>query len=489
MREYNEYWVKPSEAASLMWLGLVFSILGITMLAYHQYGEPPEYEGRAEILFQLYRMRTAQCLLRGDMAKCAPYTVETLRFNATAELNRKDDNRRGLWIMTGLVMRAAINMGYHREPAAASSGISVLQAEYRRRTWCSVVSMDNMASFLAGLPRTMSGVYSDTLEPRNLHDWELSEGMAALPPSRPFTEATDATYLIIKARLLLELGRVADLNSNPTFSSYDTVVDIDRALHDVYDSFPPYLKVQQLPVSAVDFGIPQIGDLANFSNLSLVCMYHRGVCRLHRRFLAVGRSEGQFQLSRDRCISSALELLAFQNRLVPAFYRISQTRQMVMLGSMVLFLELALRRKAAPDEDDMVPASSFLLQALETSSGLLSDAIYCCEETRKMHQLLVGMLSSFGAGPAQMAAQEPLDQPLSLISTPPFDFFAGGFPLDKDWSEMDMDWVRISFSMFSLSLEEIKGITNSFRIHGIHFLRTLATSPGPYIKLNQISNA
>jgi hypothetical protein len=71
---------------------LLFSILGITMLSYHQFDEPPEYEGISESLFQLYRQRTAQCLIIGDIAKCLPYTLETLRLNASAELNRKDDN-------------------------------------------------------------------------------------------------------------------------------------------------------------------------------------------------------------------------------------------------------------------------------------------------------------------------------------------------------------------------------------------------------------
>ncbi|KAK6083227.1 fungal specific transcription factor domain-containing protein [Seiridium cupressi] len=235
MNEYDEHWRDPSRT-SFMWLGLLFSILGITMLAYHQYGEPTESEGMAESLFQLYRIRTAQCLLSGDIAKCLPYTVETLRFNATAELNRKDDNRRGLWMMTGVVVRAAINMGYHREPSL-SSGISVIQAEYRRRIWLSVTSMDDMASLLGGFPRMMSAVYSDTKEPHNLLDSELSQHTTSLPPSRPLTEETPMTYLIIKTRMFRVLGRVPDFHSAPSLGSYDTVLDIDQALHEIYQNF------------------------------------------------------------------------------------------------------------------------------------------------------------------------------------------------------------------------------------------------------------
>ncbi|KUI69907.1 hypothetical protein VM1G_04967 [Cytospora mali] len=463
MREYNEHWRDPSRT-NFIWLGLLFSILGITMLAFHQYGEPPEYEGLSESLFQLYRMRTAQCLLSGDVAKCLPYTVETLRFNATAELNRKDDNRRGLWIMTGVIIRAAINMGYHRDPAQ-SPGISVLQAEYRRRVWSSVVSMDDMASFLGGFPRTMSAIYSDTLEPRNLYEWELSEDMTALPPSRTFDDATPATYLIVKGRLFRELGRVADFNSNPNLGSYETVLEIDRAVHDAYESFPPYMKV---PVAAVPptagagetEALPRLRSLANFSNLSLVGMYHRGVCTLHRQFLAKDRADGRFKLSRDRCIESALGLLAFQEGLEPAFYRISQTRQMLMLGTMILFLELALRRKAPDEEGGAIPSSSVLLHALEKSCALLEDAIDGCDEAKRVHQFLVGMLSSFRGGPgttsgttsgAGSVQTEPLETPeqiSGLTGSPPFDLANGGFSFEKSWSEMDFDWVR--FSLYTL---------------------------------------
>lgn len=485
MREYAAHWKDPS-STDFIWLGLIFSILGITMLAFLQYGEPPEYEGLSESFFQLYRMRTAQCLLNGDVAKCLPYTVETLRFNATAELNRRDDNRRGLWIMTGVVVRAAVNMGYHRDPGSypspSSSGISTLQAEYRRRVWSSVVSMDDMASFLGGFPRTMSALYADALEPRNVHDWELVEDMVALPPSRPLADTTAATYLIVKGRLFRELGRVADFNSTPTLGSYDTVLEIDRALAAVYDTFPPYMKVsaQTLPSAPLATPPPTAASVgaasaarssspANFSNMSLVGMYHRGMCTLHRKFLAKahnqhheggGGSGERFRLSRDRCVASALGLLAFQELLEPAFYRISQTRQMLMLGAMVLFLELALRRKNANsnanmspllqrrDEDDGSPSSAALLAALERSCVLLEKAMDVCEEARRVHQFLIGLLSSFRTETAAAATVSAVEVPADQLlfsglpdgGSPPFDAAVPGsfsFEMDFDWATWD----------------------------------------------------
>jgi hypothetical protein len=252
------------------------------MLSYHQFDEPPEYEGISEPLFQLYRQRTAQCLIIGDIAKCLPYTLETLRLNATAELNRKDDNSRGLWIMTEVIVRAAINMGYHRDPPKSSS-ISILQAEYRRRVWLSVVAMDDVASFLVGFPRMMPAIYSNTMEPRNLHDWELSDYSTVLPPSRSLTESTPTTYMIVKGRLFRALGRITDFNSTSILGSYDTVLELDKSLFEAYQNIPSHMRAFNLFENKFDF-----------SNFQLDSMYHKGMCTLHRKFIAKSRLRPQY---------------------------------------------------------------------------------------------------------------------------------------------------------------------------------------------------
>lgn len=429
-----------------MWLGLLFSILGITMLAYYQHGEPPEYEGISGPLFQLYRMRTAQCLLSSDISKCLPYTVETLRFNATAELNRKDDNRRGLWIMTGVVVRAAINMGYHLDPSD-SSGFSVLQAEYRRRTWLSVISMEDVASFLGGFPRTGSAICSNTKEPCNLHDWELSEGTTILPPSRPLTEPTPTTYLIVKGRLFCALGRVAEINSAPSPVSYETVLKVDRIVHDAYRSVPPHMKL----ASTIDLK-ESANSASHYSNLGLLCMYHRGMCILHRRFLARGRAEGHFNTSRDRCISSALALLDVQLSLRPYYYRISQIRQMLTLAAMILFLELELRRRAP--EVEAFPGNGILLQALEQSRGRWAESMGACDEGRKASEFLNGMLASFSAGSgsevesSQAVSSGIPAEPLKLGTQ--FNTFSWELAVEDVSSTVDLNWV--SFSLLDPSV-------------------------------------
>ncbi|OJJ45233.1 hypothetical protein ASPZODRAFT_69864 [Penicilliopsis zonata CBS 506.65] len=406
MQEYDQHWKNPTNT-NFIWLGLLFSILGIMMLSYHQFHEPEAYEGRSELLFQLYRIRTAQCLLAGDMAKCLPYTIETLRFNATAELNRKDDNRRGLWIMTGVIIRAAINMGYHRD-AQHSSSISPLQAEYRRRVWLAVTSMDNMSSVQCGFPRSASTFYSDTKEPRNVHEWEMSDEMTVLPPSRPLTEPTQVTYLIVKGRLTNALGRIADLNNSPRVS-YETVLDIDKTLHETYENFPSHMKVDKQRTNSS-------------SSISLASMYHKGMCTLHRRFMAKSgrRGNGQFRLSRNRCIESALAILGYQEILQPTWYEFAQARQVCVLAAMILFLELELRKRF-PEEKTDDHNDAFLIHALEKSCSLWRDASKSCDEAGRVYDVLMNMMSS------QTSVEIP-------------------WLNEKDLS-MDIDWVR-SFLLF-----------------------------------------
>ncbi|KAJ9640260.1 hypothetical protein H2204_003485 [Knufia peltigerae] len=454
MKHYNDHWNNPNET-NIIWLGLLFSILGITMLAYHQYGEPAEHEGKSESLFHLYRTRTAQCLLSGDVAKCLPYTVEALRFNATAELNRKDDSRRGLWIMTGVIVRTAINMGYHRDPGAYPN-LSVLQAEYRRRIWLTVISMDDMASFFLGFPRMRSMIYSDTKEPRNLHDWELSDDVTAsatVPPSRSFSEITETTYLIVKSRLLSALGRISDFNSKPTPGPYETVLEIDRAVDEAYHGFPEHMKVPSLK----DTSSP-IRTVAEFSNLSLLCMYHTGICTLHRRFLVQGKDDNEFMFSRNRCISSALGILDFQRIVEPSFYRMSQTRHILVLAAMILFLEIEVRRKEPPPESgEKTPDTKTLLHVLEESCTLWAQAMNACEDTWKVHRFLVSMLSNVnvddtctmsrpgGVGPGSSQTGSMMT-PMDLTITAADDdlqadtYWKEFSTFEKELSNVDFDW-------------------------------------------------
>jgi hypothetical protein len=459
------------------------------MLAYHQYGEPPEYEGTSESLFQLYRHRTAQCLQSGDISKGLPYTVEALRLNATAELNRKDDIRRGLWIMTGVMVRVAINMGYHRDPAH-TPGLSVLQGEYRRRIWLSVIGMDDMTSFVGGFPRMMLAIHADTQEPRNLHDWELTEETTVLPPSRPLTEATSLTYLLVKSRLFKALGRVGDLTTSPAPASYETVLEIDRALRAAYDGFPPHMRLDNSPAGHKGPLRPNVR--ADFVGVSLLGMYHRGMCTLHRRWLAKSRVDDRYKLSRERCVSSALTTLGFQHGLESSWYALAQTRHMFILAGTVLVLELELRRKA-PEEVE-VPDGEVLVSALERSCANWAAVTATGDEALRFHRFLRGVVKGFRSRTSVEAGDGTEDRASQTLVAkqpefdfhgvvPPLEISGGGLMFEQELPGMDIDWVRLSNIMPGAHATD-----NIDRLHGTRLSRTRqrALTLGLYIDADSI---
>ena len=440
-----------------MWLGLLFSILGIVMLSYHQFdNEPLEYKGISGTLCELYRLRTAQCLTTGDIAKCLPYTLETFLFNSTAELAREDDNGRGLWMMTGIMVRAAINMGYHRDPSHTPS-ISVLQGELRRRVWLALVGKDDMASFLVEFPSMMPAVYSDTLEPSNLHDWELSDDTTTLPPSRPMAQSTPVTYLIAKNRIMRALGRVTDFNNSLRPRSYEELLQIDRSLCEAFEKVPLHMKE---PKSIASSRPSHSKSATSVSMLQIEFLYHRGICTLHRRFLAKGRLDNKYRLSRERCISSALVIVEKQHVLhqetrsktlsyMPYWYKLSHARRFLILAAMILCLDLEHRRRDVKLE--IAPDSHVLLQALEKCCETWKDVRDSSDEACKVYHLLAGMLSTF-AGTAPTQAQGP-----ELASALPelnqrFQSVNGTSSLHGEvfdaQNEMDIDWVGLFFIGF-----------------------------------------
>ncbi|MCJ1307075.1 hypothetical protein MMC25_000721 [Agyrium rufum] len=331
-------------------------------------------------------------------------------------------------------------MGYQRDPShLASDSITILQAEYRRRVWLSVKNMDDMTSFLVGFPRMMPAIFSDTAEPRNLRDWELSDKTDILPASRPLTENTPATYLIVKGRLVQALSRVTDFINLPGSGSYDAVLEIDTSLHKAYQEFPPDMKMYS---EKGEFMLPK--RRSDASNLQLGAMYHLGMCTLHRRIMAKGRLDPRYSLSRDRCISSAWALLDFQLIIEPAWYQMSKTREMLGLAAMILFLELEHRRRDTMTDDHSEGDS--LLIALKRSCVLWERARDSCHEAGRLHKILAGILASFQPAANNNASREEITETWDGfdVSSLPGHIGSGLLPTEPELftlsEEMEIDW-------------------------------------------------
>lgn len=462
-----------------MWLGLLFSMLTLVMLSYHiLLDEPPEYEGVSESLFELYRLRTAQCLMLGDITKCAPFTIETLIFNSMAEQATRHDSGASVWLMFGVINRVALQMGYQRLVTSITNKqantysacsdpsqykeISLFQGEMRRRIWFFVIGIDALTSFQAGLPSMNGSLKYDTLEPRSLHNSELYEGMTELPLSRPRGEQTPVAYMLAKGTVVRVIGEIGDfLNSLDTYS-YDTVLKLDAELLRSHSELPPFLQFSSL-------GNRKDNESYIFNGtVQLELLYHQGMCVLHRKFLAKGRFDQKYARSRLQSVKSALALLSLQNllyrdatlpdgrlRFTRHWYRFTCTNETFILAAMILCLDLKHRKVEASVRNNIIDTDQLetILSALRGSREIWGHAKGIASESAadawKVHRVLTCMLwnSDRWTTTSRLPGPEPVAQDTGELfpngSVDTMEFTDDPFDLNIDWVSMKY-WVVLT---------------------------------------------
>ncbi|KAL2757574.1 hypothetical protein ACRALDRAFT_2100134 [Sodiomyces alcalophilus JCM 7366] len=301
-RQLRAYWEDPSKT-SIMWLGLLYAILTLAMLSYHRVGdEPPEWKGRTLEMATKYRLRTVQCLVEGDYTRPTEYTVETMLLHIYGEYSSRWDADVGLWLISSLITRIAVRMGYHRD-AKWFPSLTPFQAEMRRRIWAFIRVTDIMFSHHVSLPSMIRDSDCDTQLPSNLFDEEFGPDIRELPPSRPIVEPTPISYMIAKVKLCLVLGTILQSTSRVDRPiHYEETLRFDARLREIMQDLPPHLKIRPLegshdPVSLI---------MARFN---IDVLYQKIMCILHRRYFARARHNIRYAHSRRAAIDASLVML------------------------------------------------------------------------------------------------------------------------------------------------------------------------------------
>ncbi|CAK7275509.1 hypothetical protein SEPCBS57363_006725 [Sporothrix epigloea] len=300
--QLRSHWQNPSKTP-IMWLGLLYSVMCLAMLSYHKVGdELPEWKGHAMEMASLFRVRTVQCLVTADYTRPVDYTVETMILYVYGEYSSRWDADLGLWLIGSLITRVAFRMGYHRD-AKWFPSITPFQAEMRRRTWALVRMCDVMFSHQVSLPNMIYDHDCDTQLPSNIFDEEFGPNTKLLPPSRPDSEPTPISFLIVKAKLCLELGNILQATNRvgkPV--PYEEILRFDKHLREIRESIPPHLRLLSLE-SSQD---PLTLIIARFNIDSL---YQKVMCLLHRKYLSRARQNPRYAHSRRSAIEASMETL------------------------------------------------------------------------------------------------------------------------------------------------------------------------------------
>jgi hypothetical protein len=166
----------------------------------------------------------------------------------------------------------------------------------RRRVWCFVQGLDTLTSFLVGLPSMIRTLDSDTGDPRNLYDWELTEKMTRLVESRPSSEETPVTYMLAKRKIIRVGGEVINLIGSLSVANYDEILKLDDELAQAYEDLPANLRMD-----STEKLLKEHPSLVN-RRIQLEFLYNQSVCVLHKKFLAQGRTDSRFARSYTRCM-------------------------------------------------------------------------------------------------------------------------------------------------------------------------------------------
>ncbi|KAI0876869.1 fungal-specific transcription factor domain-containing protein [Hypoxylon argillaceum] len=342
-QQLRAHWQDPSKS-SIMWIGLLYSMLCLAMLSYHKVGdEPLEWRERSLDLAAEYRLRTVQCLVEADYTKPVEYTVETMILYLFGEYSSRWDADLGLWLITSIIVRIAFRMGYHRD-AEWFPSISPFSGEMRRRTWALLRMADIMFSYQVSLPTMIYEHDTDTKLPHNIFDEEFGVNTKVLPPSRPVTEPTPIAYMIGKSKLSLQFGTILQAVTRVgKHAPYDEILQHDRKLRDIMDEFPPHLKVQPLdgshdPVTLI---------IARY-NLDL--LYQKVMCMLHRKHMTRARQNARYAYSRRSAVDASLATLNHlksiyrecqpNGRLRTMKWYVSSTSRDTLLPTMLVVMEL-----------------------------------------------------------------------------------------------------------------------------------------------------
>ncbi|PGH23865.1 hypothetical protein AJ80_02113 [Polytolypa hystricis UAMH7299] len=299
-KEYEQFWKDPP-STSMMWVSTLFSMMCLSTYFQLLAGTYPDLPQKIEQDTKFYRQRSAQCLAFGNYTKPSAHTLPALMLYFATEHIRRNDADFGLSILLGVLVRTAMRMGCHRD-ASHYPHISVFEGEMRRRMWTIIVQIDLLISFQFGLPRVINEQQADCQPPRNLLDQDFDPDTKELPPARPDTEASPASFAITRTNLLLMFGKIMDIANSTHQPAYDTIMKLDLELHRLFESVPSHYKMLEGAMSDIPQSIPR--------RLTVESIYQKSRCVLHRKYLTLPGS--QYSYSRDTCVSAAMNMLGHQ---------------------------------------------------------------------------------------------------------------------------------------------------------------------------------
>jgi hypothetical protein len=289
-RDYEALWLSntPPDPAFLVQVKLVMAIGATTY--------DDEFSLRSSAVRWVYEAQT----WFSEPEFKSRLTIQSLQTYILLLLAREAAGIGGalIWISAGALLRSAVYMGLHRDPARLPKKPSLLAAEIRRRLWNTILEITVDTSIDSGGPPLVSLADFDTEPPGNYDDDQLIEGDSVPKNDDCCTQTSFA--IAFRKTLPLRLAITKFLNDLGPQGSYEETLRLDKEFRAVYKSL--YQTLQRYNNSSTGQSVSQ------FQIRAVDLIMRRYLLCLHIPFFGPAMEETAYAFSRKVVIDTSLKI-------------------------------------------------------------------------------------------------------------------------------------------------------------------------------------
>ncbi|CAO2654669.1 Nn.00g114020.m01.CDS01 [Neocucurbitaria sp. VM-36] len=385
-RDFEALWVTGNEP-SMAFIVLLKLVLAIGATVYDE-----KFSMRTEAIRWIYE---AQTWLASPSFK-SRLGIQYLQTNILLLLAREliDVGSELVWISAGSVLRAAVYIGLHKDPAHLPR-MTILEVEMRRRIWNTILEVSLQASLISGGPTFISLEDFDAEPPGNFNDDQLTTAKPAGQPNSVYTQSSIS--IALRKTFPARLAVVKFLNNLTSNGTYEETIRIDTELKGAYRTLRRTFQ-----------GYTTNGGLAPspFALQAIDFMMQRYISSLHVPFFGPSLDDPVYAFSRKAMLDSSFKIW---NASKSGYERSSESdlarlcrcgagffRTFAFHASTFLCAEL---RAQIQDEDglDSMSLHSSLLPILDDASNWYLQSIEAGETGVKGYILLQVLAAQIGA--------------------------------------------------------------------------------------------
>ncbi|KAF2276998.1 uncharacterized protein EI97DRAFT_466557 [Westerdykella ornata] len=289
-RDYDAVWISNMAAADkgfMVQLWLVLAIGAVT------------YDERFSLRISATRWVCAARSWLSEPKSKSQLDIQTLQISllflvAQERLGMVEDS---IWISVGALLRKAIYMGLHRDPAFLPPR-TTFAVEMRRRLWNTILEMTLQSSLTSGGPPLISLDDFDTAPPGNFDDDQIMTEDPVPQPPDSFTQVSIA--IAFRETFPQRLAVVKFLNDLASPVAYDKTLQLDAKLRAAYKALVRILLAYSRSTTAPAPSPFEI-RMADF-------IIHRYLLSLHAPYFGAAFSETVYAFSRKVVVESSLKI-------------------------------------------------------------------------------------------------------------------------------------------------------------------------------------